>query len=291
MTVRTYYATDAEAPILNGNLGSLKAVLLECLVNGYGSKDPAGWTLEFDDTNRMVLKQGAGNQRYFRFNDNLTLIPRQATVACYETMSDVDTGTNRIPSGVEEGLYIDKSESSNSASPRDWMLFATESAVWLVTNTSSTGAFGSNHITFFGDFPSFKQGDLWNTSIIGKETSGATDVFDDTSLIATTCTGHFVFKSYTELGSCIKLGKHWDSNKSTCQFPNPVDGSLLYSKLWLTEPNVVRGHLPGIRHILHPVASFNQGDTFEGEVDDVNRTFQIIKTTSYAYAIEISDTW
>jgi predicted chitinase len=39
-----YMSTDAGAPVLDGNAGSMNTVLRAILVNGYGAKPAAGWT-------------------------------------------------------------------------------------------------------------------------------------------------------------------------------------------------------------------------------------------------------
>jgi hypothetical protein len=45
MTVRIYRSTDGSAPVLTGQAGKLTDLLDAILVNGYGSKTAAGWTI------------------------------------------------------------------------------------------------------------------------------------------------------------------------------------------------------------------------------------------------------
>ncbi|KAB2889780.1 MAG: hypothetical protein F9K32_11210, partial [Desulfobulbaceae bacterium] len=42
-----YKSTDGNAPVMRGERRALIDVLRACLVDGYGDKTPAGWTLEF----------------------------------------------------------------------------------------------------------------------------------------------------------------------------------------------------------------------------------------------------
>ena len=73
MTVRVYSSTDASAPVLTGQVGSLIAVLDACLVNGYGTKTAAGWTKPFADaSNTAVYRSGSGSRAFFRFFDDGT---------------------------------------------------------------------------------------------------------------------------------------------------------------------------------------------------------------------------
>ena len=44
---KVFRSTDSDAPAMIVNVaGSFNNVLRKCLVEGYGSKDPAGWTEE-----------------------------------------------------------------------------------------------------------------------------------------------------------------------------------------------------------------------------------------------------
>src|SRR5438309_11659795 len=54
MTVRVYKSTDASAPALTGQVGSLTALLDAILVNGYGTKTAAGWTIGFTTTKKLA---------------------------------------------------------------------------------------------------------------------------------------------------------------------------------------------------------------------------------------------
>ena len=50
MSFTIYRSTDASPPVLNGTAGSLRALLLACLVDGYGAKAAAGWAETFNQT-------------------------------------------------------------------------------------------------------------------------------------------------------------------------------------------------------------------------------------------------
>jgi hypothetical protein len=57
MTVRVYRSTDASAPVLTGQVGSLTALLDAVLVNGYGALTAAGWSINQTTTNKRGYKQ------------------------------------------------------------------------------------------------------------------------------------------------------------------------------------------------------------------------------------------
>lgn len=78
--VTVYRWDDAGAPSLGTATGftpnDLKAILTACLVNGYGSKAPLGWTKPFDDANGVVYQNkvsagGSGGMvRFWPTNGN-----------------------------------------------------------------------------------------------------------------------------------------------------------------------------------------------------------------------------
>lgn len=65
MTVTAYFSTDASAPTLTGTTGSLVALLDAILVNGYGAKAAAGWSIAYTGTSKRDYKQGTGSNGYY----------------------------------------------------------------------------------------------------------------------------------------------------------------------------------------------------------------------------------
>ena len=72
MTVTVYLSTDASAPTLDGNVGSLITVLDAVLVNGYGAKAAAGWTKAFSGTNKAAYRNSpsTGTGLFWRIQDD-----------------------------------------------------------------------------------------------------------------------------------------------------------------------------------------------------------------------------
>jgi len=91
-----YTSTDAGAPQLTGQAGSLLALLRAVLVNGYSTgataKAPLGWTQEFSGTNKAVFRNNptTGSGYRLRIDDTQA---REARMRAYTTMTNVDTGT------------------------------------------------------------------------------------------------------------------------------------------------------------------------------------------------------
>lgn len=302
MTVRIYRNTDASAPVLSGTAGALVAVLDACLVAGYGSKTAAGWAKSYSGTNKAAYRQPAGsNQFYLRVDDTGAT---EARLVGYETMSDVDTGTGPFPTSAQQsgGLYFYKS-SAASAAARPWVLVTNGKIFYLFTASDGT--------TFsqgcgFGDPASYKSGDAYHTIIIGGGSTGggSSQLASIVTSLSSAVTGHYMARSYTQVGSSIALGKHTDTVKGTgtvagaagMGYPTLPDGALWFAPLWLHESagSHVRGELPGLFAPLHNKPLTN-GDTFTGSGAYAGRTFEAVMVNG-AFSqgqlfFETSDTW
>lgn len=92
MTVRHYSHLDAGAPILSGDLyARVRLVLMACLVNGYGTKPPAGWAVEHEVTAGFSLSNGDGVISFVRSGAN----GYQAYI-----MESISDGSSALPLGV-----------------------------------------------------------------------------------------------------------------------------------------------------------------------------------------------
>jgi len=205
---------------------------------------PLGWTREFTKTNKSVYRAPAGNRFYLRIDDSQA---QYATMAMYETMSSVDTGT-----GKSANVYWKKSNASSTAA-REWWAFGNDKFFYLFT---SWDASGGNCGYAFGEFPSLRMGDLYNTLIIGY--SSATPSYIYLSQSFTYCnnasaqnTGHYLIRSL--LGSST-LGFFKTSTPSgqmsygtSVSFPNFADiGLHLFDIKIIENAGPYRGKMPGL---------------------------------------------
>lgn len=307
MTVTIYDSTDVGAPTLTSAPGSLIAVLDACLVNGYGSQVGAGWSKPFIGTNLAVFRQGTGNRMYLRIDDTLQMYAR---VVGYETMTGINTSTGKFPleGQFPGGLYMQKSNIVDGNS-RGWKIIATSKAFYLWINASNTLLpYGYSQLYFFGDIASYKSNDAFNTLVIANTDNNyySQTIGTLASALSTTIPGHYMARSYTQIGSSIQVGKHSDSirgagimGRGSLQYPNVIDQSIVLAPVWVHEPAnstyPIRGTMPGLWNICH-TAPFSHGDTFVGDGPLVGKTFMAISSTysgdSVAQcAIEISNTW
>ena len=299
--VTRYSAVDTYAPLLLPILGSLGQVLATVLNSGYTGRSAAGWAIPYNDNyERIVFQNGTGSrQRYFQILDNNISLPNMASLYGYEAMTAIDTGTGKFPSDAQiitpNYSSIVKNDSVTVAA-RNWLIFADHKICFLLINQQATTDFANACLYIFGDFVTLNTADLYNSLIIGRAYSSSAvsnnGASAQTCVIGSTLEAHYVARSYTQLGGSLKVGKHGDDYKNGVQFPNPVDGSLLMSRVWITEPTgVVRGYIPGLWRPCSSYTYFTHGDTFNGTGVLTGKTFEIIRVYQGALIIETSNTW
>lgn len=186
MTTRIYRSNDAGAPVLNGQLGSLITVLTKCLVDGYGSKAAAGWTLALSGTNKAIFQNSPtlGTGTYYRIQDNgLTKVSYStvqgniASLCGMTSYTNIDTPTLPFPRVIAGGDYHSsdsygvtiqkrKEHDVNPSYTAPWIVVADERTCYLITGWASANTNDPAHlwttsrgIYGFGDLGLFNTGD------------------------------------------------------------------------------------------------------------------------------------
>jgi hypothetical protein len=321
MTVRVYRWDDAGAPTLNATAGSLINLFDACLVTGYGSKDPLGWSKPFTGTDVAVFRPAAGNRRYLRVTDSSTATSGARAFGC-ETMTDASTYTNAFPSEaqVSGGLYIRKSDTTTTQA-RGWVIIGNDKCFYYFVNRTSTTGFAATAASggvfgmFFGDFISYRPDDEYNTAFIASESSTVT-VGRLPNLSASPMTnaipGAYVCRRNDQTGvsTAATMSSDARSDPVSCgrgnlAYPDPVTGGMVLAPVYINtiESSHTRGHLPGMWNPLHdrPGAVL---DTFTGKSGSplAGKEFALLHvdgTTTSAgtsartarVAMEISNTW
>jgi hypothetical protein len=233
MTVRLYKSTDAGAPVLTGQTGSLVALLDACLVNGYGAKPAAGWTKAFAAANKGAYKQDTaaslnalGMLLYVDDTGPGAGSSREARCCGFETMSAITpTGTGQFPTAAQTaivgGFVAIRKSNTADATARAWTLIANGQSFYLFTesgdNTLPVGA----ATFFFGDIKPYKPADQYAVMIMGRiSENGSTSQNDPMQVIGHITPssgnlnqkyyGHFMARSWTGLGGSVQVGKTFD---------------------------------------------------------------------------------
>lgn len=317
MALTLYQSTDASAPTLNGTAGALITVLDAILVNGYGSKAAAGWTKPYSGTNKAAYRQGGGNQFYYRLQDDgnhedgsaATASTKEAKLRGYESMTNVDTGSNLFPTTAQIALSIGptirKSTAADSTA-RSWIAIADNRTCYVFALTGDLG--GIYYSFWMGEFFSMVLGDSYRAGVIVRDTENTSSYtaerFGNLAALGGALTGHYLARPYTGIGSSTSFAKHGDGVKGsasdllgTVTFPNPEDGGVYLSPLWITEGTTIRGRMRGLWQPCHGVANFTDGQTFSGVGALAGKSFLVIKTVPQSSSslgvlfLETSDTW
>lgn len=205
------------------------------------------------------------------------------------------------------GNFMIKSTLGNT-NPISWMVVATDAAFYMWVNCNQDlNTFALANVSFFGDIVSFKVSDAYNTVLIAASTpvpSGSAFATLSTNL-STAVVGHWLARSFTQLGSCVGCAKHSDQlrgaatmGRGNLAYPNLIDGGLTLAPVWVHEPTnlqtPIRGTMPGIWNICHNLA-LQHLDTFSGTGALAGKTFLVINSYAGAgaaqFAIETSNTW
>ncbi|MDO8254800.1 hypothetical protein [Shewanella algae] len=158
LPVTVYRWDDAGAP----SLGTMKPsefinVLRKCLVDGYGSKSPLGWTVAFEDapTNKIAFrKPTAHGDGCVQFWDVTGTDQNQGHIRFRAAKSML-----ALDSFIHPQIQMQFSMSSNQ---QYWVLIGTEKGFWFITHHSLTTPNGSTNnkaIFMVGDINSFVTND------------------------------------------------------------------------------------------------------------------------------------
>ncbi|WP_028579440.1 hypothetical protein [Desulfogranum japonicum] len=188
-----YRWDDTDAPVVMLGIGYAIELLKACLVDGYGDKPAAGWSLEFDTGVSITERTAAfrndpvdGTGCYLRVHEDETNILGYGsyTECCgYMTMSDVDTGSDRFPTIESEYASICKAPNQNyEGVPHPWIMIADNRCFYLFVypNADSRTATEPDIVDvaqytttmFFGDFESVIPGDSYACALVGKSGYG-----------------------------------------------------------------------------------------------------------------------
>ncbi len=165
----------------------------------------AGWVEAFTGTNLTALKPSVpeATGMLLRVDDTGTT---SARVVGYESMADISSGINSIPTGamLSGGGYWDKSDAA-SAAARPWVLVADERGFHLSVAPGNTGYYC---VRYAGDIASDKSGDAWGWLL-----TAGTSYLGNTSTTSTACNafagrgaraGAYLARSYLGLGGAVQ---------------------------------------------------------------------------------------
>ncbi len=266
-----YRWDDTDAPVLNGLAGSGWNMVKKCLVEGYGSKAAAGWTILFEDVAQQIgVIQGnvvTGTGAIFQVIDDGVHVDnyggRSLKVSGFESMSDPITGAGQWGGGLGPGM---RKSSVLTADSRPWIIIADDRAVYyFVAPTTTTGviAAGDTYICpyFFGDGVPFLATDSYFALIFcGLDSSDSYFGWLDLFSVAT--------RNHQYMWRDMDIGNHdgtctlitngpmynGEMGKIANALPYPWYGQTVTAKPFVNNGTIysMRGELPGLRAPCHP---------------------------------------
>lgn len=274
-----YRWDDSDAPVLDGQKGSLINLLDKVLVDGYGTKTAAGWTKAFVSANGNVAayrnSPTNGLGFYYRVDDDAPHAGADysSLVAGYETMSDVDTGAGPFPDS--DGRWLRKSSSGDTVS-RAWLSVADDQTIYLFVWNFTTGAPGADDcstVLMMGDFLPIIPGDNYYAIL-----NGMPDYYTF-RIYQLWMDEHSAMASYYAVSPRRSTGEPGSINSSflstlvggapgfTADYAYPYHGQLLLEKYMVGEnfPWSARGYMPGLYAPLHK-KPLNNFDTYDDKI-------------------------
>lgn len=241
---------------------------------------PLGWTRVYSGTNKSVYRAPAGNRMYLRVDDTQA---QYSTVAAYETMSDVDTGTNKMGDA-----YWKKSDASSTAT-REWYLIGNNKTFYLFDAWSSS--YPTWHIgQCFGDFNSIKSGDSYASMLVGYNVNAPSNPsynqsFTYTAFSSSNNLGHFLMRASTGVVGAVPFFQFatmsGQMGYNGLTYPNQADNGLHLFPVELGESNLTyRGRMPGLYTPLEATAGFFSSNDRTVVIND--RTYLAIKLMAYS---------
>lgn len=254
---------------------------------------PAGWVEAFSGTNLKAFKPSVpeATGMLLRVDDTGTT---SARVVGYESMTDISTGVNAIPTNatMAGGGYWDKSNAA-SAAARAWMLVADERGFHLGIAPGDSGYFW---LGYAGDIASDKSGDAWGWLL----TAGTGYVATSTTAVSTACNGYagrtaragaWLARSYAGVGGAAQAQRVGAAQNGTAAEAyagaanysmsgaglNAANNGLLLGACELINAGR-RGTIPGLWHARADlVSAFAHGTIIDGTNDLAGRRLLAIR--------------
>lgn len=150
-----YRSDDVGAPVCDGQRGSVIALLKACLVDGYGTKAAAGWTMPFvnvDASQAAFRNDSVVGTGMFLQVDNTAAATNLVTIMAFETMTDSATGTSPFAS---TGIYYHRVSGTADAVARPWVVIADNRIVYIMSYGGAASPLVGDPVTYGTQFTVF----------------------------------------------------------------------------------------------------------------------------------------
>ena len=267
--VTVYRSTDAGAPELKAEAGSLKTLLKTCLVSGYGGKQGLGWQMHNESGNNVVFHFGAGFG--LAVDDNTRSMPRFGFVA----------GANF---GQNLGRPSQNSDVFGWNRYRGWILVGHAQAFALVLSDTS---YRRSQILLFGRFagPYADSGNVCYLNT-GNNYSGTSPYSIDDRAVRM----RMAVSQYFEGNSQPYRAENGSLNiqflNQAAAFPDPLYQGYTASRVSVSDNLTLRCFLP-LYCSYHDLSSLNELDDLQDGCVKLNMSNS--GNNSYCFALDVTE--
>lgn len=287
MTVRLYRSSETGAPQLSASTsGDLLNILRACLVEGFGSRTSAGWTMPFSDLPNKVACFKSATGDTLRLDDSLSY--RYASGLGFKSMSDLNTGVEQYPDQTMLDFNTKHwrlgKRYDGRAQYNGWMVVATNDWFYFVGLHNATSPSYPTGF-FFGKYDTVNPALTENGLLTGYEVNISTTTLSSSAPdgLYKENTSWVTRRSYLNSVNPLFISNSYDAQ--AFKNPNPSSGKLEMVNPYLIDGQSTPTRLGNLPNRLHIRGNTHQG--FRGgelfEMDGVK--YVIIAHTSAAYAI------
>ncbi len=214
---------------------------------------PLGWEEVYSKTNVSVFRptDPASSRPYYRIDDSNTTY---AIVQMYESMTDVDTGTN----GTPERYWAGRTSAVATASA--WVFAGDSRGMHYAVAPNATGATDFKYtmvVWYFGDQVSDKSGDAYPAVLMAAPTVAASGSF----LFFQAYTDNYVMRIAAGVGGAVQTeirneaqtGQVSGADTTMGSFPSRAAQALILTPIAVADGGTLvntgrRGRIPGAMH-------------------------------------------
>lgn len=257
-----YRWDDANAPVARGERTSMIEILTACLVTGYGSRPPAGWTRQFvnaEGTKAIFRNDPSGTGMVLRID---AATPSQSNLfyaSGYEAASSVDDVVFPFYTGTLPVQYI---SNQNSTQSRPWVLLADERAFyffcWYNLTVAPTKDRPATIAYYFGDIVCDSQDDAYGCGCILSGTGNGMQFNLRNATQATDIYGIWMARVMSGAPGGVGCSIVAGGGPGSTQIPGNAGPQFVAARPMITRPHInnaavytFRGFLPGFWYPCH----------------------------------------
>ena len=250
-----------------------------------GGQGSANWTREFANaTGKRAFRMptATSNGKFFRFD---AITNYKLHVLGYDTMSDIDTGTNEFGKNSSSIPCMYFSNVTSGVKNRDWVIYVSDNSIIINVHNAGTTDLTDYHVAtgFIGDLESYNASDTDNTVIIldnntssapaGKLFAKAASMTSEdlSSRIAKGWDG-VVLNSPLALVSNTNLKSNNAATTLGIRYGNTYDPRLLFVDISVCDDQVLRGTLKDLVSCVNQ-HKFVDGAVFNGTGADAGNRY------------------